>query len=68
MKAEVLAYLPEAIEALIGAFRGLRNAREARSAISYLRGLGDVERSDIDEVKRRLVSTARHTEGTGGSD
>lgn len=68
MKSEVLALLPEAIEALIGAFRGLRNAREARSAITYLQGLGMAERSDIGAIKRRLVSEARHTEGTGGSD
>lgn len=68
MKASVLKYLPEAIEALIGVFRGLRSAKDAESVISYLRGLGPVYRSDIDAAAARAIEAARHSDGTGASD
>ena len=69
MNQAVLAFLPEAIEALVGLFRSLRSAREAESVISYLRELGPVHEADIDSAVRRAVdSSARHSDGTGASD
>lgn len=67
MKADVLAFLPEAIEALIGVFRALRSAREAERVIEHLRGLGPAPTSDIHDVARD-VARARHADGTGDSD
>lgn len=68
MKADVIRYLPEAIEALVGLFRSLRSGRDAESVVSYLRELGPVHEADIDSAVRRVVESARHSDGTGASD
>lgn len=67
---EALQYLPDAIEALGSLFRVLRSREDAQSVVSYLRGLEQAHRADIDAVKREIIAEgrARHTDGTGGSD
>jgi hypothetical protein len=67
MNPAVLAFLPEAIETLIGVFRSLRSARDAERVVEHLRGLGPTPQADIHSVARD-VARARHSDGTSGSD
>lgn len=67
MSPAVLAFLPEAIEALVGVFRSLRSARDAERVVEYLRGLGPAPTSDVRAAARE-VARARHADGTGDSD